>query len=995
MLENAQILQEEELLLRLNNVPNAADAVANDVQYHLLCWTNFKKRALKKSAEFEGCNQEINDPEKILADIEIINIVNCMVRGNEFLDMNIVNMTYNNLLGSTESHINYKRYLKGLLQENVQDISFSRSKSRRDPEVICSNASKDRAVDSFRCIPDEYNQLFEAAKTVRDDILKSPKWTFTGDYTGFEAPTSLTALLKWIIIGPKVGIDLCPKRKVAVDTSVRNLAEILMNSVKTERQVDYQSKTGGFRKSLETPFSVGLGLYMHQKTRSKAVVDTLAQLHLSVPYDKVLQIENDIAQSVYDNMQKNNGVYVPPNLVQNIPVHFAIDNTDFSNDTPDGKHEFHGTGQVVFQKSQDLEVSRLKIHRSKERNLSFQEDLFNCSSTVCFKPTPPNENFPCFSGVIPCDDMELYTLCDRTWATASVFSDDMPTWAGYNSLLSIPMTRTTTQCLPLLPSTPTDWSNLYCALKIVQGINVSVTGNYRTIVTLDLQLYSKCMQLREKDDISENFIFRLGELHVIFAMLKVIGKYISESGVDRLFIEAGMYGSTTLGQIIDGKHMKRGVEAYSTMYLALFSLYVREAVKDSDINWLHITNKIMEITQSLDILHNTEENTVVHERISLYLEEFINEKLQDFNNSLNQQGLFLYNFMVMFESLLLFIRASRQSLWKLHLASLNNFTKYFFAFDQLNYARLTPYYLATMIDLQTEDETSWLYLEDNYSIVKSSIPFVGIGSDHAMEQENKNLKISGGIVGLTQKPATLNRFCLASPITSSLSSEFAERNNINKHIRKQHYQLTGSTNQRIHRNVQKLLDTMASFSVTFAAENDSVYNVVSKAVLPETVANDLLHHQRIGFDLYNEFISDRIQGSLSIWSPMKKYGLKTFKTQMKAVKSKVAGKLFEMKEEKNLMARFLLAARKRPELELEQCIGEYEFSVVPRSLFSADGQPLPCIDKAKLMHHIEEMAGVNVNPPRDVQENSAIIIDGMAVVNQINKDHTLKTCKVI
>ena len=101
-----------------------------------------------------------------------------------------------------------------------------------------------------------------------------------------------------------------------------------------------------------------------------------------------------------------------------------------------------------------------------------------------------------------------------------------------------------------------------------------------------------------------------------------------------------------------------------------------------------------------------------------------------------------------------------------------------------------------------------------------------------------------------------------------------------------------------------------------------------------------------------------------------------------------------MKEEKNLMARFLLAARKRPELELEQCIGEYEFSVVPRSLFSADGQPLPCIDKAKLMHHIEEMAGVNVNPPRDVQENSAIIIDGMAVVNQINKDHTLKTCKV-
>ena len=91
----------------------------------------------------------------------------------------------------------------------------------------------------------------------------------------------------------------------------------------------------------------------------------------------------------------------------------------------------------------------------------------------------------------------------------------------------------------------------------MQGINVSVTGHDKTIVTLDLQLYSKCMQLREKNDILESFIFRLGELHVVFAMLKVLGKYILDSGIDTLFVEAGMYGPTTLGHIIEGKHMKR------------------------------------------------------------------------------------------------------------------------------------------------------------------------------------------------------------------------------------------------------------------------------------------------------------------------------------------------------------------------------------------------------------------------------------------------------
>ena len=126
---------------------------------------------------------------------------------------------------------------------------------------------------------------------------------------------------------------------------------------------------------------------------------------------------------------------------------------------------------------------------------------------------------------------------------------------------------------------------------------------------------------------------------------------------------------------------------------------------------------------------------------------------------------------------------------------------------------------------------------------------------------------------------------------------------------------------------------------------------------------------------------------------MKRCNLKTFKTQTKTIKSKVKQQLVEMKEEKNLLSRFLIAARKRPELELEKCIGSFEFSVVPKSLFSVDGELLPCNDKAKLMHHIEEMplSGTKVTEP---VTDSVLIIDGMADVNQIHKDHTMKTCKV-
>ena len=58
-------------------------------------------------------------------------------------------------------------------------------------------------------------------------------------------------------------------------------------------------------------------------------------------------------------------------------------------------------------------------------------------------------------------------------------------------------------------------------------------------------------------------------------MIKVLGKHIENSGLFRLFIETGIYGETTLGQIINGKHMKRCLEVYISMYLSLFEIFFR------------------------------------------------------------------------------------------------------------------------------------------------------------------------------------------------------------------------------------------------------------------------------------------------------------------------------------------------------------------------------------------------------------------------------------
>ena len=141
--------------------------------------------------------------------------------------------------------------------------------------------------------------------------------------------------------------------------------------------------------------------------------------------------------------------------------------------------------------------------------------------------------------------------------------------------------QTTCQVLPLFPGSPTDCLNLCTALKFVQGINASVSGHAKTIVSLDLQLYAKCKQLREKNEIAENF--HLGELHIAFAMIKVVGKYVVCSGIDRLYMEGGIYRFTTLGQIVDGKYMKRCIEVYIAMYLAFYSKFLQEELNDSGI----------------------------------------------------------------------------------------------------------------------------------------------------------------------------------------------------------------------------------------------------------------------------------------------------------------------------------------------------------------------------------------------------------------------------
>ena len=219
--------------------------------------------------------------------------------------MKTLNIAYNNLLGNQEKfHHIYKKYIKSLILQKVSDTQFSQPKSRREVEMICSVGKRDQAIDQYMNAPDTYNEIFAAASLIRRDILNKNRWKFTRSYHDYEIPTLLEQLLKRIIIGLKNTVDLKAKKKKNVDVTMKNISKIIIMSTKSRKQINNAS--GEFRQIVETPFSVDLELYIHQKTRSKKVIDTLSKLNLTIPYDRILKIETGIANEISKNIDNNN-----------------------------------------------------------------------------------------------------------------------------------------------------------------------------------------------------------------------------------------------------------------------------------------------------------------------------------------------------------------------------------------------------------------------------------------------------------------------------------------------------------------------------------------------------------------------------------------------------------------------------------------------------------------------------------------------------------------
>ena len=243
------------------------------------------------------------------------------------------------------------------------------------------------------------------------------------------------------------------------------------------------------------------------------------------------------------------------------------------------------------------------------------------------------------------------------------------------------------------------------------------------------------------------------------------------------------------------------------------------------------------------------------------------------------------------------------------------------------------------------------FMKGHICVTKGVAGFTSICPDHGIKQENRELKVIGGIVGITQNEKSLDKYFLIAPWLSNVQHEFEkEYCTGNMSTRTEHHELRGGKLSRITQNAVKLWGVFHEHGNPFKSnDEDEIYKLITKAVMTKTPANDIIKRDEIGQQqMFEGFVKERLtEGKRSVWDKITKKKLITFKSANATAEIKIGDNI---KEERGLMQRCIEISRSRRELDLKECIGTYEFDVVPRSLFA--GSLLLAYDKVSVLHHL-------------------------------------------
>ena len=193
--------------------------------------------------------------------------------------------------------------------------------------------------------------LMRAAQVIRKELLnikiKQFDCFFTSECQRDSVPSSLLAQINMIQNGPNIKQQTQLASNASTTTALSVSKLIVFNRVKQSRN-SKPSVNVRHDRDHEIPLPLYLGLKVHAVTRSKTLVDTLFHLGLCISYDRVLQIQSDIANGVCQRYEMEKFVG-PPNMHRRLFTIAAVDNIDHNPSSATAKDSFHRTGISLMQ----------------------------------------------------------------------------------------------------------------------------------------------------------------------------------------------------------------------------------------------------------------------------------------------------------------------------------------------------------------------------------------------------------------------------------------------------------------------------------------------------------------------------------------------------------------------------------------------------------------------------------------------------------------------
>ena len=302
----AREMCDSEMLVKLSG---GMDLVAIEAKYHLSCLTNYRNRYRAFYRAQAGSSMSSNSLEKQAKARAFAELVMLVENGIEqdtcvfkLADLHAAYEKRIEQLINVRTSINRTR-LKGELLDYFQKYGIQEQSDGKNVILIFPKGMQELLQSS--CILSECKseavQFANVAKIIRKEMFQNEtNFKFEGGFPiscqKDSVPYSLKLLISMILNGP----SLKSEESNINSQNCLTVSQIILHNAK-KKHTTFERK--GTRHSLdrEPPLPVYIGLKIHSLARTKKLIETCHSLGISISYDRVIELEKDMALSMSAN----------------------------------------------------------------------------------------------------------------------------------------------------------------------------------------------------------------------------------------------------------------------------------------------------------------------------------------------------------------------------------------------------------------------------------------------------------------------------------------------------------------------------------------------------------------------------------------------------------------------------------------------------------------------------------------------------------------------